>query len=252
MAFTPENNLERALMRAANEPGARPEFYRLLLESELYVIGKVDGAIPNENGLIHVAAGAHLSLAYMPHDGHDFSLAFSSLARLQAFASESEQYIVLKGRDLFENTRGAYFMLNPGADYGKELLPQEIANLLDPKPTHRTITFEKETPVLVGQPEEYPRALMDALVVMFKQRPDVLAAYIAQIAFPGEDSHPLIGVETIGDWAPLSSEIGRIIDAMHLGLIVDVLPIKHDEGVGGFSRFLLANPPFYTRELPKA
>jgi len=35
VTFAPENDLESALMRAAKEPAARPEFYRLLLSSDL-------------------------------------------------------------------------------------------------------------------------------------------------------------------------------------------------------------------------
>lgn len=36
---TEENALEKALRKAADEPADRPEFYRILLESKILVIG---------------------------------------------------------------------------------------------------------------------------------------------------------------------------------------------------------------------
>ena len=43
MPFIPENELERALVAAVNNPAAAPEFYRLLLQSDLLVLGTVEG-----------------------------------------------------------------------------------------------------------------------------------------------------------------------------------------------------------------
>ena len=41
MTFNPENDLERALQRAMAEPALRAEFYRQLLDSNLFVIGQI-------------------------------------------------------------------------------------------------------------------------------------------------------------------------------------------------------------------
>jgi hypothetical protein len=41
MEVQQENELERALRLAADEPAHRPEFYRTLLKSKVYVLGKV-------------------------------------------------------------------------------------------------------------------------------------------------------------------------------------------------------------------
>ena len=43
MPFIPENDLERALVNASHDATAAPNFYRLLLDSELLVLGTVDG-----------------------------------------------------------------------------------------------------------------------------------------------------------------------------------------------------------------
>ena len=43
MPFISENELERALVKAAQNPASAPDFYRLLLESDLLVLGTVEG-----------------------------------------------------------------------------------------------------------------------------------------------------------------------------------------------------------------
>ena len=43
MLFIPENELEKALVRAVKEPQSAPAFYRLLLSSDLLVLGTVEG-----------------------------------------------------------------------------------------------------------------------------------------------------------------------------------------------------------------
>ncbi len=43
MPFTCENQLEKALVEAVQNPPSAPDFYRLLLESDLLVMGTVEG-----------------------------------------------------------------------------------------------------------------------------------------------------------------------------------------------------------------
>ena len=43
MPFISENKLEEALVAAVKNPAAAPDFYRLLLESDLLVLGTVEG-----------------------------------------------------------------------------------------------------------------------------------------------------------------------------------------------------------------
>ena len=44
MPFIANNELERALQKAVNAPSALPDFYRLLLDSDLLVLGAAQGA----------------------------------------------------------------------------------------------------------------------------------------------------------------------------------------------------------------
>lgn len=45
--FTPANELERLLVQAGTDPGARPDFYRAFLEADLIVLG-YSGQLPGE------------------------------------------------------------------------------------------------------------------------------------------------------------------------------------------------------------
>lgn len=249
MAFVPENDLEEQLVRATSEASARPEFYSLLLDSKLYVIGGPKSARQEREFVAQV--GDKMNIASIAYKDKSYIPVFTSLARLNAFISEPHDYYALKGRDLFELTRGACFILNAGADYGKELLPAEIERLLNPS-TPDTITIQKPTQVLLGEPAIYPQALVDALKTMLAQRSDVLNAYLLQIAFPDTDepSHPLIGVEATGDWQSLSKEIGRISSIINPGCIIDVVPIDRSKQDDTLVNALLRVPPFYRRSLP--
>ena len=243
MAFVPENDLEHALVRASKEAAARPAFYRLLLESDLYVIGEVEGT-PAGEGQRSIAAGERIQIASGESKGRQFLPVFSALVRMQTYLREERKYLSLKGRALFEMTKGALLILNPGSDYGKELLPDEIAGLLNP--SVRSVTLDKPTKVLIGQPAVYPHDLINALKTAFAQRPDVSSAYLIQIAFDGEAPHPLIGVETTGDWPGVSQEIGRAVAAVAPGLRVDAVQIDRAKP-DGFAASLLNTAPFYTR-----
>jgi hypothetical protein len=248
MAFAPENALEDALMHATREPAARPEFYRLLLESDLLVLGRVARAIPGTEGPT-VLPGDSLQIRSAQINGRASHPVFSSLTRLQAYIRERDDFLTLKGRALFEATPGASFVLNPGSDYGKELLAGEIAQLMDPASTApQRITIQKPTQVLIGQPSVYPQALVDALKVAFAARAEIEAAYLVQIAYEAQAPHPLIGVETTGDWDSLSSAVGGVAAAAAPGLLFDLARVDRAAPQTTLTDALLKTAPFYQRK----
>jgi hypothetical protein len=246
MAFVPENDLEKALMRAATEPAARPDFCRQLLACDLYVIGAPD--TPHDPGAMRLANGEKLHLVSVEKDGRKYLPVFSSLGRLTASVSGQQGYIALKGRDLFEMTRGSHFVLNPGADYGKELPAGEIAMLLDPgKP--QTVRIEAPTKVLIGQPAVYPHTLVNTLKACFAKHKDVVSAHLVQIAFPdgAQPPHPMIGVAMTGDWDSLAAEIGRVAKIAAPGITFDMMRIEPGKA-GDIAAALAKTPPFYQRK----
>jgi hypothetical protein len=235
MTFTPENDLERALMRAPQEPDARPLFYRLLLDSKLFIIGQIG---PSQAD----AANDQLMIATLSHDGREHHPVFSALSRLKSFAQEDVGHLTFDGRALFEATRGASFILNPGSECGKLLVPDEIASILS-DPANQPMRAR------IGQPKVYPQALVNGLSELFAKRPEVIGAHLVEIAVEGseEPPHPMIGVETEGDWQALSQAMGEVMKTTPLETIVDMLPIDRAEPTG-IMQALLQTRPFYSRD----
>jgi hypothetical protein len=127
--FEPVNDLERSLMRAALNPSYRPQFYRDLLEADIFIINYAESDSEEQNNTM--SESFELKVPKIERNGQVWLPVFSSLQRLQEFISSETAYVVLKGRDFFELARGVHIVLNPDSDYGKEFIPQEIERLLD-------------------------------------------------------------------------------------------------------------------------
>src|SRR6202012_21559 len=82
MPFISENELERALVKAAKDPASAPDFYRLLLESDLLVMGTVEGR-EEATKQFTLSAGGRINLVTGTRNGSTFLPVFSSLSRMQ-------------------------------------------------------------------------------------------------------------------------------------------------------------------------
>jgi len=126
--FVPENSLEEALLRDA------AQFERLLLDAPLHVIGENEGATPQEAS-VKVPEGARLRISGIRRGPIEWLAVFTAPSRLQIYfenmpkASAVARYLTMSGRVLFETTKGAHLLLNPGYQ-NRELPPAEIARLL--------------------------------------------------------------------------------------------------------------------------
>jgi hypothetical protein len=212
--FEPNNELERSLMKAASEPEHRAQFYRDFLASEILILPV--GDLPEiKDGIVQT--GTNLSLQHFEANGKSYLPFFSSLPRLQAAIREEREYLKLAVRPFLEMTRGALLLLNPGSDYGKEFLPDEVSRLLDGsifQPQRHVV--ERATQVLIGQPAKYPTQLVEALRRLYAKLPKVRAAYLAQHFDPSRDKTPglLIALETAGDWDQIVSESGICVQGL--------------------------------------
>jgi hypothetical protein len=244
MAFETQNAVEESLLRARNDPAARPDFYRALLAAELFVIGRAEGADGGTSKGLN--PGDRVMIMHIPYNDRSYIPVFSSFDRLRQWVREEVGYLAMPGRSLFENTPGAYFLLNPDTQVAKELLPDEIQSLL--APSLQEYTIDRPTEVRIGQPAVFPKDLVAALKAMFRSRPDVLSAHLAQIAFArdGSDAHLLIGIEATGDWPPLSAEVARVLSEAAPGTVLDIMPLSRDPA-DAFSAELLRMTPFYKR-----
>ena len=244
-----ENALERTLRLAAREPASRPDFYRLLLESEVYVIGTAQGA----SGAQTVAAGDQLSIQnWNKDDGTPVVPFFSSLDLLRRALTGESGYLSLPARSLFEITRGAALVLNPNADHGKEFFPQEIEALLSGCLTREPVqrVTQKQSKVLLGQPAQYPKAMAEALSACFGKRAEVNAGYLCLMHDTSQDAKPhlVVGVEVDGDFDGVLREAGTVAaDTVPDGDAVDLFRVVRGEA--GLSEYFLKSvKPFYQRD----
>lgn len=179
------NALEQALIRAATEPAERPAFYRLLMESEVFVLGHVQGDAGS--GRRTVNAGEQVQLVnWQKQDGTRVLPFFASLPALQRAITEQQPYLAMPARSLFELTRGATLVLNPASGHAKEFVPHEVEALLATglNQVPQTRVVEKETRVLLGQPAEYPAEMVSALTTLLARHPAVKAAYLCLMHDP--------------------------------------------------------------------
>jgi hypothetical protein len=130
VASNEQLHLEELLAAAANDPARTPAFLRLLIESTVLVPG-----VPNPDD----PTGRSVNLSELTNPaGKKAQPFYTSEERLQdtvtAVPGFESHYFALRCHDLFTMTRGATLILNPHSAAGKEFLPAEIANLLDPVP----------------------------------------------------------------------------------------------------------------------
>ncbi|MGL6295891.1 MAG: enhanced serine sensitivity protein SseB C-terminal domain-containing protein, partial [Plesiomonas sp.] len=142
----------------------------------------------------------------------------------------------------------------PKAEYSKEFFPDEVAMLLATggvvKPVERDI--EQETQLLLGQPTEYPAAMIDALTTLFSQRKLVRRAFLALIHDREVDEQPnlLIGLDVKGEQADIDALISEA------GMVASETAPNDDpvdfclveENARGVSHYLVNHTqPFYQR-----
>lgn len=250
MNFVPENNLERSLMKAAEDPAHHPQFYRDLVKSDLFIVQY--GPPPERKSSVVLKEGRQLDIQPMEFNGKPYLPVFSSLPRLQATLREEAGYIALNALDFMELTQGAELLLNPGSDFGKEFTKEEIQSIVDgsiwkPSDSYRV---EKETEILIGQPANYPHELADALCRLFEMTKEVKQAFLVHFFNPEKDenAHTLVGIEVSGNWQEVVSQAGLVIRGVEIpDPPVDFIEITGHGGVEDY--FSKECEPFYKKKV---
>lgn len=224
--LAPENALESAMLRAAAADNAAIlDFYRLLLESELIVLG---------------TAGERLALDTLKNETGFFHPVFTSETRLGAFGQSDAKHFKLPGRRLFETTLGGQFLINPKSALAKMLFANEIAWCLE--------NF-RSTNYTIYQPVPYPAKLVKALCVLFASRSQLHSARIVYVEEQNANAgvRILIGIEADGDIPRLAEEIFAAASAATPSHPVDVVYITPDRVRHPLQQHLLSVQPFYKR-----
>ena len=256
-----ENELERLLKLSVTQAAYRPAFYQTLLESTVWVLGDAGQQFAGQDATgAEKSAGSELNLLHWEkQDGSSIIPFFSSvevLERAAAGESEDEQsFVALPARVLFEMTQGEELFLNPKSEYGKEFYPSEITLLLNTgglaAPTE--LVLDAESQLLIGQPEEYPSAMVDALTTLFSQKKPVRRAFLALIHDKNVDPEPnlLVGIEADGSESEVDAlirEAGNVAsETSPDDKPVDFCVVNEKER--GLSHYLVSHTqPFYQRK----
>lgn len=244
------NALEIALEQAAKEPANRPEFYRLLLESEVFVLGNTED---HGEGRRTLASGEKVSIMnWQKNDGTLVVPFFSSLEVLRSAIKEQQSFVAMPARSLFEITKGATLALNPASNlsHSKEFFPQEIEAMLATGVNHvaQSRVVQKPTQVLLGQPAKHPSEMIAALIKLLPKHSSVKAAYLCLMHDPSTQEKPSLVVGFEGEMLDRAmQEAGSVAaDTAPKGVPIDFIKIAR--GSQGLSAYFLESvKPFYER-----
>jgi SseB protein N-terminal domain len=130
--FEPVNMLETLMQAAAADPAKSPDFYRALLQSELYILTPEAEIEPGRRRSLKLHE--KISVATVEFKGKQWHPAFTAPKRISAYLKEPETCLGASARDLFGLLPpGSNFWLNPQSECQKPLLADEISLLLSGK-----------------------------------------------------------------------------------------------------------------------
>jgi SseB protein N-terminal domain len=127
--FEPVNALETLMQSAAADPAKIPDFYRALLDSELYIL--TPEAELELGGRRSLKPNEAINVATVEFQGKQWHPVFTAPERVSTYLKEPETCLEAKARDLFALLpSGSNFWLNPQSECQKPLRGDEIALLL--------------------------------------------------------------------------------------------------------------------------
>lgn len=214
--FTPENDLERSLIRAIEEPDHRVAFLKEFLECELSfaLLDPDDG----KGGGYAVPEVMHEELSFVP--------IFTSDSRVEAMFEGEKMLIVRQSfKQIVSQIEDANFVLNPGSDYGHEFMAEDVVAMMEGDFERANEGFDDapdvgddeeeggELPTLVGRPQPVPAHLTTPLAALFATLPEVRAAHMAQALFADADGSKrlVIGISADGDIDPILDKVEDVL-----------------------------------------
>lgn len=245
--MTPENPLEEALVAASTQPEARPEFYRLMLESPLYLIDDRPADAARSDTKV-LEQDTRLQLQVIDIDGVQHVPIFSSATRLHEATGGNRGHLAIQGREMLQMLRGAHLVLNPGAEFGKQFPPDEVAEMLSGAifggPVKLAVAAGSQ--LVLGEPANYPRQLVVALQKLLRTMPEVKSARLGHGMIFGSDDppHTILAIEAKGDFPALAARIMEVVQMVSRpGEMADLLDYR------GAKELFRPIKPFYRRKL---
>ena len=248
----PKLNKNLTIAQIIEEAGANPEyravFYERLLKDHIYVVVErteqtdlTEGLTPNtpiitfENGIIPVFTDPkHI------YDG--------------GAITEEVDYIKVIGRYFLEMTIGRGIVVNPFSKFYKELIPQEIAEMLSGQifnPTHAPVIHAKMN-ALIGPPDHLPEELIVDLFEAFTSEECIKQAHIGWTFNQALDKEPhyIIAIESTEKEGTFETIAQLTSDACQAHLkgdqVIDIIKLEKE---GNFSEYFYnQSTPFYIKD----
>ena len=126
--FEPANPLEALMQAAAKDSSKIPDFYRALLEAELYILTPEAPMQPGKRRALKYEE--KINVATVEFQGLKWHPCFTAPKRISDYVKEPETCLGAKARNIFEMLPGSNFWLNPLSECQKPMPADEVALLL--------------------------------------------------------------------------------------------------------------------------
>lgn len=254
-----EELLEHLLAQAVNEPAFRPVFLEALLEGSIYCVGYTNEAESSTVVQRQLSVGSQIFIKSWDDDEFQRIIPFfTSLEKMQLAIEHSESFLYLPTTTFMQLTTGAKLVLNPESDAVKVFYPTEVQALLNGhfSTEPEEYIYEEDVEILLSEPDPYPTYMVQQLQKYLQQRPEIQAAYLAEMFDAQRDTQPVLVIglvfktelegqalqhlhQHIGQVAFDSlAEDARALDLVHLH--------EEDDLCDGLEQYLLEQTqPFY-------
>jgi len=252
----PANKLEQALHQAAIDEKHVEEFYALLMESRVFILGKPAAEVKTGDFVLTDDDELLINHWETEEDKSPVIPFFTSLQTLQKTIPEDEPYLEVPTEALFRMTLGVPMVLNPNTEYGMEFGPEDVVSLLgsDGLNNEGDLLDEGEDldpdGVYLDVLLETPKTLIAKLTEVMGEQAQIETAYLAVIHEPSvnDEPHLLIGIKGNGNLdAAIELVANQITEADNDSdyEMFDFFTITEEDP--DISDFLIENvEPFYT------
>lgn len=238
---------EQLMVEASTNANVRFEFYKQLPNQPVIIITSPNMKV--EQGKQTLTENTQVEIATLP-DGK--IPVFTAQQRIfdNGAVKENVPFIELRASDLFNMTKGATLVLNPFSPFGKELVPEEIAQIMDGRilgGAIEEVAVKNDTQIRIGQPANIPHEMLEQLKIVFAQRNDVNEAYLAMVEMPetGRPPHYLLALDVTGEVKPAFEETGRTAQQfLKQGDSIDIMQLVPENNL---SVYFSDREPFFKK-----
>ena len=199
----PANKLEQALHQAAIDEAKVEDFYKLMMESRVFILGTPAGDITDPEFVLTEDDELMINHWESDEDKSPVIPFFTSLQTLQKVIPEDEPYLEVPTEALFRMTLGIPMVLNPNTDFGMEFSPEDVVSLLGSDTVDNAEELldqgeYDEAGIYLDTLAKQPEKLIETLTTILKDHSEVEMAYLAVIHEPSEDPEPHLLVGLLG------------------------------------------------------